>query len=1060
MAIPKFTHLHVHSHYSLLDGLSKIPDLIDYTKELGMDSIALTDHGALYGAVEFFKVAKKKGIKPIIGCEVYVALEDMHQMRPNIDNKRHHLILLVKNQTGYQNLVKLVSKAHLEGFYYKPRIDEKLLAKHSDGLICLSACVQGKIPKLINANKIKEAEELALKYQKMFGKDSFYLELQHHPDIKEQEIANRGMITIAKKYDIPLVATNDSHYLRPEDAKAQDILMLINTGADSNDPERLTMLGGDFSLRSPEQMAQDFKHTPSAIENTQKIVEICQFEFDLNKILLPEFIPPNNKTPEAYIRELCEKNIPKRYGQATPEIRARLERELDVIEKMGYPSYFLIVWDFVKWAKEQEIVIGPGRGSVAGSIVSYLLNITDIDPLKYDLLFERFLNEGRLGMPDIDLDFADIRRDEVIDYVKNKYGNERVAQIITFGTMAARAAIKDVGRALSYTYAECDRLAKMVPMFFSLGQCLKKVPEFKRAYEEEERVRILIDYARKLEGVARHASTHACGVVIAKDPLDEIVPLQYSSANDRTIIAQYDMRCIEDLGLLKMDFLGLKNLTIIEKAINLIQQDHNVKIDLVSLPLNDKETFELLQKAQTTSVFQLESSGMKRYLKLLKANHIEDIIAMVALYRPGPMELIPSFIRRKHGKEKIEYLHPKLEPILKSTYGICLYQEQLMRIATELAGFSGNEADKLRKAVGKKIKEMLLELEGKFVSGLVKNGIEKRIAVQIWQWALPFARYGFNKSHSACYAMIAYQTAYLKTHYPVEFMAAVLASEKTEVERIAFLIDECKAMNIEVLPPNINESDITFAVVNNEKIRFGLEAIKNVGHNIVTSIVNERKANGLYKSITDFVYRLADKDLNKKSLESLIKAGAFDTLEERKKLLANLEKLLSWAREQKKNKENNQKSLFGGKKGEKTTNEAHLQESEPATKKEKCDWEKEFLGLYITNHPLEDFAGLFKEKTFPIKKVIQQFFETGKQVRIGGIISKIKKIITKNGQPMLFVTVEDQTDKVEVIAFPRVLERNAVCFQENKIVFVSGQVNMRDGTPKIICEKIEEIVEG
>jgi len=1058
MALQKFTHLHVHSHYSLLDGMPKIPELIGAAKELGMDSLALTDHGTMYGAVEFYKEAKKNKIKPIIGVEVYMALERMDQKRPNVDNKRYHLVLLVKNETGYKNLVKLTTKAHLEGFYYKPRIDDQLLEKYSEGLICLSSCVQGRIPRLIIAGKIDEAEQLALKYQSLFGQGNFYLEVQRHPEIREQVIANKGLIAISQKHHIPLVATNDSHYLRPEDAKAHDILMLINPGADPNNPERLTLIGGDFSLRKPEQMIDDFKELPQAVENTQRIAELCDFEFDLGKTILPEFIPPEGKKPGQYLKELCEQKIEKRYGPSPSlKVEERLERELSVIEKTGFSSYFLIVRDFVRWAKKNGIVTGPGRGSVAGSIVSYLLGITEIDPLKYDLLFERFLTGGaRISPPDIDLDFTDTRRDEVIEYVREKYGRDRVAQIITFGTMAARAVVRDVGRAMGYSYGYCDRIAKMIPMFSSLDQALEKVADLRRVYQEEERAKILIDNARKLEGVARHASTHACGLVISKDPLDEIVPLQHSSANDKTIVTQYDMYCVEDLGLLKIDFLGLKNLSIIEKTLNLIEQNQARKIALNALPLNDEKTFELFQEGRTTSVFQLESSGMKRWLRTSKPTKFEDIITMVALYRPGPMELIPRYVKRKHGKEKIEYLHPKLEPILKDTYGILVFQEQLMRIARDLAGFSASEADVLRKAVGKKIKSLLLEQEEKVIKGMTKNGIDKKIAQEIWRLILPFARYGFVKAHATSYATIAYQTAYLKAHYPIEFMAAVLASEKAEVERVAFLIEECKSMEIEVLPPDINESEENFTVVDKDKIRFGLEAIKNVGHNIVTAIVVERKNSGPFSSIADFVSRIDSKDLNKKSLESLIKAGAFDELAERKELLHNLETLLSWAREQRRQKSNGQKSLFTSSK---FSPEMRLEKTAPASKKERLNWEKELLGLYITSHPLEDFAEILKQKTLPIAKIVRNLLGTEKRVRIGGVISKIKRIITRNGKPMLFVTLEDQTDKVEVIAFPRVVEQNPTSFQENKVVFISGQVSTKDGVPKIICEQIEEIVE-
>ncbi|MBL7156174.1 MAG: DNA polymerase III subunit alpha [Candidatus Pacebacteria bacterium] len=1052
----KFTHLHVHSNYSLLDGLPKIPELIDYVKELGMDSVALTDHGVLYGAVEFYKQAVKKGIKPIIGVEAYMAIDKMDQCRPNIDNKRYHLVLLAKDTTGYKNLVKLVTKAHLKGFYYKPRIDEELLSKYSKGLIGLSACLQGKIPKLILAQKIDQAEKQALKYQEIFGQGNFYLELQHNPNIKEQKIANDNIINISKKYGIPLVATNDVHYLKPEDAKAQDILMLINTGADPNNPERLSMMIDDFSMTPPEKMEMIFNHIPEAIENTQKIKEMCNFEFELGKTILPKFDPPKNYSSTQYLRKLCEENLSKKYSQVTPEIEKRLNEELIIIEKTGFCSYFLIVNDFMNWAKEKGIVQNP-RGSVAGSIVSYLLGITKIDPLKYNLLFERFLTGKRISPPDIDVDFADTRRDEVIEYVREKYGKDKVAQIITFGTMAARAAIRDVGRALQYEYSYCDKIAKMIPLGFSLDKTMTTINEFKKIYQEEEKARILIDFAKKLEGVARHASTHACAVVISRDPLDTIVPLQHPSQKDDSIITQYEMRSSEDIGLLKMDFLGLKNLTIIERALKLIEQIQGKKIILDTLPLDDKKTFDLLQKAETTSVFQLESSGMKRYLKELKPTELEDIIAMVALYRPGPMELIPEYIKRKQGKKKIEYLHPKLEPILKSTYGIMIFQEQLMRISRDLACFTPAEADVLRKAVGKKIESLLSEQKEKFIQGTINNKIPKQTAVKIWQWIMPFARYGFNRAHSCLYAITAYQTAYLKANYPVEFMAAVLQSEKTEVERVAFLIAECKRMNINVLAPNINKSFENFTVVDKNEIRFGLEAIKNVGHNIVETIAKERKKNGPFSSITNFVTRIQSKDLNKKSLESLIKAGVFDELEERNNLLFNLEKLLEWTRENQKQKICGQKGLF---KSSGFNNKIDLLSVKPATKKEMLTWEKELLGLYITSHPLEDFAELFKNKAIlPITNIVKDFLKINKRVKVGGTISGIKRIITKNGKPMLFVTLEDQTDKLEIIAFPRILEAKASHFQENKIVLVSGQINTRDGTPKLICEDIEEIVE-
>lgn len=1049
----KFTHLHVHSHYSLLDGLSKIPELVDYVKKLGMDSVALTDHGVLYGAVEFFKEAKNKGVKPIIGCEMYVACDGMYNKRANIDDKRYHLVLLVKNEKGYENLVRLVTKAHLEGFYYKPRIDDKLLAKHAEGLIAMTACIQGEVPRLILRNRMGQAEQKALKYQQMFGPGNFYLELQHHPEIKEQVKVNKGLIKISRKHDVPLVATNDSHYLKPEDAEAQDILMLINTNADRNDPERMTMISGDFSIRSPQKMADDFKETPQAIENTQKIKKACNFEFDLGRTIIPSFKAPEEMPNKDYLRKLCREGIKKRYGSNPPkELDKRLREELSVINSMGFTDYFLIVQDLTRWAKEQNIAVGPGRGSAGGCLVSYLLGITNIDPLKYSLIFERFLNKGRVSMPDIDLDFADTRRDEVIDYVRKKYGKDKVAQIITFGTMAARGVIRDVGRALGHSYNYCDRVAKMIPFGFTLEKTLDKVPEFRNLYKRDEKAKKLIDFGQKLEGVARHASTHACAVVISKEPLDRLVPLQHPSQNDKTVVTQYEMHSSEDIGLLKMDFLGLKNLTIIEKTIDLVQKIHGQKIGLDSLPLDDKKTFELIQEGKTSCVFQLESGGMKRYLKLLRPTKFSDITAMVALYRPGPIDLIPKYIRRKHGKEKVKYLHPKLELILEETYGIMVYQEQLIQMAQKLAGFSLSEADILRKAVGKKIRSLLRKQEKKFINGCLKNDVSKSVAEKLWKLILPFARYGFNKAHAAAYATIAYQTAYLKAHYPVEFMAAVFASENADVERTAFLIEECRSMGIQVLPPDINESFSNFTVIDKDKIRFGLEAVKNVGSAVVEEIVSERKQNGPFKSMAGFVTRVNSRSLNKKSMESLIKAGAFDKLEERNKLLSNLENLLRWARRQHNSKKNGQRSLFGS--SETFNSNIRLEQAPPATKKERLQWEKELLGLYVSSHPLEKFTNKLKEKAFPIAEIGHY---VTRRVRVGGIISRTKKILTKNGNPMLFATVEDRTDKIEVVVFPNSLRRHSEHLREEKVVLISGKVDMRDGTPKIICEEVEEL---
>jgi len=1056
----KFTHLHVHSHYSLLDGLAQIDPLLDKVKSLGMDACAITDHGNMYGAVEFYKKAKARGIKPIIGCEVYVAHERRDQKRPGIDDVRYHLVLLAKNKTGYKNLVKLVSKAHLEGFYYKPRVDEELLEQYGQGLVALSACVQGKIPRQILAKKIDDAIATAQRYENFFGKGNFFLELQYHANIPEQKLVNEGLVRISRETGIELVATNDIHYLDADDAEAQDILMLINTGADINDENRLTMKHEDFSMKSPKQMAEEFKELPQAVENTQKIVDLCSFEFELKKTKLPRYAPPEGKTTELYLRELCEIGLERRYGQnRTQEVIDRFEYEFGVIRQLGFIEYFLIVQDFVNWAKNNRIVVGPGRGSAAGSLVSYLLNITELDPLKYDLLFERFLNPGRsaVSLPDIDMDFADRRRPEVIDYVGQKYGHDHVAQIITFGTMAARAVVRDVGRVLQYPYSYCDKLAKMIPFGMDLQEALTKADDLKILVATDDKAKKLMGFAKKLEGCARHASTHACGVVICPMPLDDIVPVQHPTADDNGLVSQYELHAIEDMGLLKMDFLGLKNLTIIEDTLSRIYLVQHQSIDLKTLPVDDRQTYALMAKGDTVGVFQLESAGMQRYLKQLKPTQFEDIIAMVALYRPGPMQFIPEFIEGKNGLKTPSYLHSKLEPILGPTYGIILYQEQTMRIAQELAGFSMAEADTLRKAIGKKIKDLMMAQKQKFIDGCVKNGISKKIGVEIWSWIEPSADYSFNKSHAACYAMVAYQTAYLKAHYPVEFMAALITSEKNDVERVGYLIGECKNMGIEVLAPDINESYHGFTVIPGvNKIRFGLSAIKNVGENLVTEVVSNRKANGQFADIFDFMKRINPKVINRKSLEALIKAGVFDNMAERNTLLFNIEKLLEIGRENEKNKSNGQRDLFGGTSAAKTTSSYSLSPAKEAQKAEKLMWEKELLGLFVTSHPLEEYKTAMEKKCLKITRIKEN--PAARLVKIGGMIGSLKKIITKSGKPMLFMNLEDLTDKIEVVVFASAMEKNPNVFAESKIVYVYGRVDNRDGETKIVADTVEEVL--
>jgi len=1054
----KFTHLHVHSHYSLLDGLPKIDGLIDRALELGMDSLALTDHGSMYGVVEFYKKAKAKGLKPIIGTELYLAPGRKEDKQPRIDDKNFHLILLVKNKTGYQNLVFLMTEAWLKGFYYKPRIDKELLRARAEGLIGSSACLAGEIPQAILKGDLKKAETLALEYQSIFGPGNFFLELQHHANLPEQAKVNAELIKISKKTGVPLVATNDVHYLTPDQAQAQDILMLVNTNADIDDPERLSMKDNDFSLRPPQQIIDYFQDVPEAITNTQKIVAQCNFEFELGKYQLPHFKVPSGQAPEEFLKELAYQGISKRYpGQTSKEVLDRLEYELAVIAKTGFASYFLIVQDFVNWAKKQGIGVGPGRGSAAGSIVAYLLNITDIEPLKYDLLFERFLNPERISMPDIDLDFADNRRDEVITYVRQKYGDDHVAQIITFGTMAARAAIRDTGRAMGIAYLLCDQVAKSIPFGLTLDKALTDSQEFRQLYESDEQVKKLIDTAMVLEGVARHASTHAAGVVITKDPLNTIVPLQRPTQDDTAIVSQYEMHAIEDLGLLKMDFLGLRTLTQIENTINIIKNTKGETIEIIALPLDDKKTYKLLQDAKTTGVFQLESGGMKRNLKELKPSVFEDIIAMVALYRPGPMDLIPDFIARKHGHKAIEYIHPLLEPILKNTYGIIVYQEQVMAVASRLAGFTLPEADTLRKAMGKKIKKLMEEQKEKLIQGMMRNSIPGSTAEKIWEFIEPFAQYGFNKSHATCYALIGYQTAYLKAHFPTEFMAALMNSESDDIERVAFLVDECRQMDIEVLPPEINESLGTFTVIKDGVIRFGLKAVKNVGSNVVDAIVKERKANGFFKTITEVIERVQDKDLNKKSLESLIKCGAFDAIGERGRLLANLEALLTYAREIQRPKTNGQASLFfiAGADTKNLLSPLKLQDAPAAGKKEKLEWEKELLGLYVSEHPAKEYEKVIARLALLPQKLTPAM--VGQRVKVGGVLSHIHKIITKAGKPMLFVGLEDTKAKLEILVFPKMLERTPTFWQEGKVIIASGRLDDKEGNFKLLCEETQEL---
>jgi len=1072
----KFVHLHTHSHYSLLDGLGKPDQLLDFAKEQGMDTLALTDHGAMYGAIEFYEEAKSRDMKPIIGVETYIAPRGMTDKTAQLDSKAFHLVLLAKNFEGYQNLLKLVSEAHLHGYYYKPRIDKELLRKHSKGLIALSACLGGEIPNQLLNGTAEKAVEIAKEYQSIFGQGNFFLELQHHPDIPSQTIANEGVIELAKKLDIPLVATNDIHYVKSEDRAPHELLVCVQTGKTVQDADHMTY-DGDFSMRSPADMAKAFEDVPEAIENTVKIAEMCNVDIPLGKEILPIFPLPKGKSDNEYLKELCLANLEKRYpGRVNKEIKDRLEYELSVIANMGFAGYFLIVQDYVNYAKNHEILVGPGRGSAAGSIVTYLLNITDLDPLEHGLLFERFLNPDRIEMPDIDIDFADTQRHLVLDYIRKKYSDEHVAGIITFGTMAARAAVRDTGRALGMAYGDVDRIAKLVPppvqgRHIPLEKSVVDNAELKAVYDAEPATKQLLDMAMKLEGTVRHASQHACAIVISRDELTSYTPLQTAQKGDVAHVTQYSMKPVGHLGLLKMDFLGLSNLSIIGRALSIVEAVWGQKIDIHKLPIDDKATYELLGRGETTGVFQLESSGMKRYIKELKPTKLDDITAMVSLYRPGPLQFIESFINRKHGREKVSYPHPLVQNALEPTYGIPVYQEQVMQIAKDMAKFTGGEADTLRKAMGKKIAKLMAEMKVKFINGSVNNGVEKETATAIFKMLEDFAAYGFNKSHAACYALIAYQTAYLKTHYPAAFMAAIMTSDLQDNDRIGIEIEEANSIGLKVLPPDVNESFVDFGVVvekgtpvpiNNESqspkiIRFGLAGIKNVGVGVAEAIVKERKAQGPYQNIANFISRLSGVGsqagsavINKKSIEALAQSGALDCLVERNTCLHNMEKILQFAGH-KSRLPSSQVALFDTLGVQMPEESLKLEEIAPATDKQKLAWEKELLGIYLSEHPLQQIANSIKGKTTEVAKL--SLDDDNKEVRVIGVIGRIKKITTKAGQAMAFATIEDLSGQIELILFPRVLEESAELWQSDVIVDVRGKVSTKDNALKILVNK-------
>lgn len=1092
----KFVHLHIHSEFSLLDGANRIKDLPVRAKELGMDAIAITDHGVMFGAIDFYKACKKEGVKPIIGCEVYVAPRSRTDKQPGIDNHYYHLILLAKNNEGYKNLSKLVSLSFVDGYYYKPRIDREILEKYHKGLICLSACLAGEVNQALLSGQNEKAEQVALWHKKVFG-DDYYIEIQNN-GIKEQVLANQKLVQLARKLDIPLVATNDAHYLKREDAYNHEVLLCIQTGKRMSDEDRMKFDTDELYVKSPEEMAEYFKAFPDAIENTVKIAEQCNVEFEFGHTILPNYdVPPEYPTHYDFLKELCDKGLKKRYGEnLSEEIQKRAEYELNIIKKMGYVDYYLIVWDFIHYAKTNGIPVGPGRGSGAGSILAYAIEITDIDPIKYGLLFERFLNPERISMPDFDVDFSDERRQEVIDYVARKYGHDHVSQIITFGTMAAKMVIRDVARVLDYPYAEADTLAKMIPneIHITIKKALEQNKELKDRYDTDEQTRKILDIAMGLEGMPRQASTHACGVVITKDPVDTYVPLY---VRDGQINTQYIMTTLEELGLLKMDFLGLRNLTVIQNTIDMVKENHGIDVEF-DQDMSDPKVYKLWQDGNTSGIFQFESQGMTNFMKELKPDCLEDLIAGVSLYRPGPMDQIPRYIRGKQNPGHNEYTHPSLEPILNVTYGCMVYQEQVMQIVRDLAGYSLGRADLVRRAMGKKkldvmAKEREVFIHGQVdengnieVPGCVRNGIDEVSANKIFDEMAEFAKYAFNKSHAACYAVVSYRTAYLKAYYPAEFMAATLNSYLGNLDKAPQYIDECKRLGIQILKPDINKSFEKFTVEDG-KIRFGLGAIKNVGTIPVENIVKERKEKGEYKSFTDFCERVSELQVNKKCVESLIKAGAFQEFEQtRATLLASFEAIIDTIQSGNKKGFNGQVSMFDiGTKQEKEDMEKQkykFEEYEEMPEKEMLSMEKEMLGIYISGHPLEKMREQIMHSTninsLDLSKIAEQAdttnieentqqiqttkpkFVDGQKVKYAGIITSIKKKYTKNNKIMAFITIEDLYGTAEIIAFENAVINAGKSLIEENIVVVDGRLSIRDDQePTIIANEIKDLGE-
>ncbi len=1051
-----FVHLHNHSHYSILSALAKPKEYLSLAKEYGMPAVAITDNGVTYGLIEFYKLAKKEGIKPILGMEAYIAPMGHRIKTP--ENRHASIVLLAENNEGYHNLLKLSTFASLDGFYYKPRIDDDLLRKYSRGLIALSGSLNGVIAKPILENEIEKAKERIRTYQSIFGKNSFFLEMQHHPEIANWSIVNQKLLELGREMNAPLLAANDCHYAKTEDADAHDVLICIQGGKSVKDPHRFKF-SGNYSLRSAEDMLESFRFCKEATENTLRIAERCNVELQFGENKIPSF-DTGNKSPKDYLRELCEKGLIERYGNEAPrEVIDRLNYELEVINKMGFDTYFLIVHDFVDYAKKQGIVVGPGRGSAAGALIAYCLNITELDPLEHGLLFERFLNPERISMPDIDIDFADTRRDEVLNYVSQKYGEDHVAQIITFGTLAPKAAIRDAGRALGYSYAEVDVIAKTVPdaifgKYAPLNISIREDPALSKIYSQDPHAKEILDTASKLEGTIRQVGTHACAVIISREALVENTALQRATGNKEGVITQYSMKPLEELGLLKMDFLGLKNLSIMETTLGILKRTkENLHIDLGRLPMDDHKTYKLLQSGQTTGVFQLESAGMKRYLRELKPTEFGDLVAMVSLYRPGPMQFISNYIDGKHGKKKVEYLHKSLESILKSTYGIAIYQEQILEIARIFAGFSLGEADLLRRAIGKKIASELAAQREKFIHGAMKKGHNKTLAVKMFDEVIePFAGYGFNKSHAACYALIAYQTAYLKAHYPAEFMAALLTADAENTDRIVIEIEECRHLGIDVLAPSINESRAHFTVIDDHHIRFGLTAVKGIGEGPVRQIIAAREVEGAFVSIENFARRVPAKVLNKKTIEALSCSGALDELGERAQLAASYDEISTYAKNIQNSVSEGQTDIFGMM-DQSETPDLKLAKVETATQAQKLKWEKDFLGLYVSGHPLQGLKKYISGKSKLIRNLSSHLIN--KNISVTGMIAQNRRVMTKKAKYMCFGEIEDPTARIPFVLFPRAYEEFGKVVEPDQVVTIQGKLSKRGDDLQIIVEKLK-----